>query len=741
MSRASRWAGWDRFRGSGVPSSFNADSGEELSPKVELYLGETWVDITRTSADEAGVYYRDAITITRGRSDEAAHADPSTCTFTLNNRDGRFSLRNPLSPYYGLLARNTPVRISVMQNGERRYRFHGEISSWPIRWDISGQDVYVPVVASGIKRRLQQGSIPLKSAVYRDLSNRDSIVAYWPCEDGQNSTSVASAINGVQPLRISGTPEFATYSDWAGSDPILSMQTARLSASMPHYTITGETSIRFFCKVNTAVPASYQNLLYLKTTGTVTYWQLSVKSDGSLRLIARPSDESVDYLDTGDDDFDMNTAGLRVITLEMVENGSDVDWSLSAEDFSNDLPMDGTIEITVDEGTISSQTVGRISQITLGNNSGLGDVIIGHISVATDTSAYTDSERSLTAWNDENPAARVGRLCEEEDIASVIVINGAFGNDVTMGDQHSATVIDLLHACEDTDLGMLYEPRDQFGLAYRTRLSRYNQDPTLALDYSAHELADALNPVDDDQQLSNDVTVARTDGSSVRAVLASGALSVSDPPDGVGRYDTSVTISLADDDQLADQAGWRLLLSTVDEARYPQIALNLKHPSFADLTLMNGAMVLDIGDRITIDNPPAWLPPDQIDLIVLGYTETFDQCEYNMIINCVPGSPYRVAFMDDDVLGRVDTDGSVLAADIDATATSISVTSSGAVWTTDTNDWPFDIRCGGEQMTVTAISGSSSPQTFTVTRSVNSVAVAHTAGTDVRLNQPAIISL
>ena len=45
----------------------------------------------------------------------------------------------------------------------------------------------------------------------------------------------------------------------------------------------------------------------------------------------------------------------------------------------------------------------------------------------------------------------------------------------------------------------------------------------------------------------------------------------------------------------------------------------------------------------------------------------------------------------------------------------------------------FVKNVGGERVTVTNITGASSPQTFTVTRSVNGVVKAHTSGTDVRL--------
>ena len=44
-------------------------------------------------------------------------------------------------------------------------------------------------------------------------------------------------------------------------------------------------------------------------------------------------------------------------------------------------------------------------------------------------------------------------------------------------------------------------------------------------------------------------------------------------------------------------------------------------------------------------------------------------------------------------------------------------------------------------MTVSNITGGSSPQTFTVTRSVNGVVKSQTPGTDVRLWQPSYVSL
>lgn len=77
-----------------------------LDVAVELYLGG-WVDVT------GDVLHRDKIRITRGRSNEQSEVAPSSCLLTLDNRTGTYSTRNPTSPYYPLLGRNTPLRVGV----------------------------------------------------------------------------------------------------------------------------------------------------------------------------------------------------------------------------------------------------------------------------------------------------------------------------------------------------------------------------------------------------------------------------------------------------------------------------------------------------------------------------------------------------------------------------------------------------------------------------------------------------
>jgi len=158
----------------GVDMAFPATP---LPVHVEIYVDGQWVDIT------SDVYTREDIVISRGRRDEGTDTDPGSCSFVLNNRDGKYSPRNPRSPYYRKIGRNTPLRISVEWEGRRIPRFFGEISAWPPRWDLSGRDVYVPVEASGVLRRLGAGAEPLRDALYRYLMAQ-SPRAYWPLTDG-----------------------------------------------------------------------------------------------------------------------------------------------------------------------------------------------------------------------------------------------------------------------------------------------------------------------------------------------------------------------------------------------------------------------------------------------------------------------------------------------------------------------------------------------------------------------------
>lgn len=66
-------------------------------------------------------------------------------------------------------------------------------------------------------------------------------------------------------------------------------------------------------------------------------------------------------------------------------------------------------------------------------------------------------------------------------------------------------------------------------------------------------------------------------------------------------------------------------------------------------------------------------------------------------------------------------------------AVSVASTPNTPLWTTTAGDFPFDVSVGGERLTVLNVTGTSSPQVFTVARGINGIGTAHSTGDDVRL--------
>jgi hypothetical protein len=164
--------------------------------------------------------------------------------------------------------------------------------------------------------------------------------------------------------------------------------------------------------------------------------------------------------------------------------------------------------------------------------------------------------------------------------------------------------------------------------------------------------------------------------------------------------------------------------------------------------LLGGVAGVDVGDAVAVSQLPAWLPPDDVQLMVQGSTEYHgDGHEWSITWNCTPGGPWEVFTVGDPARGRIAADGFTLAGPVNTTATTLSVArtvASTPLWITSAArpaDFPFHIDVAGERMVVTAITGGASPQTFTVARSVNGVVKSHTAGTVVQLWQPAAIAL
>jgi hypothetical protein len=588
----------------------------------------------------------------------------------------------------------SPVVFSYDGWELRRPRFAGESGELPPRWDLAVVDWQVPVEANGILRRLGRAASPLQSALRRSIPTAPGLVAYWPLEDGEDSTVFASALPGGTAMDINGPVDLAAFDGFKASAPLPQLNLGGWTGRPPDYPATGVIQLRFLLAVPSGGAPDGAVLVRITTTGTALTWELSYSTGGGLRLRAF-NNIGTELLNsvTG---FNLNGALVRV-SLELWHNGANTNWMIS------------TLGVGSSSGgfvtnTVSTVTVGRALVLQFAPFAGLDDVAIGHVSLQNVQTSLFDLAAELAAFDGETAGNRVIRLCGENGVS--IAMFGDPDDSAAMGPQGVATLLDLLAECERADLGTLYESRGELGLAFRTRSSKYNQDARAEVDYAAKQLAPPFEPIDDDEHITNDFTARRPSGSSQRVEVTTGRMSTADPADGgAGRYAGSDEFNVESDLQLRDTAAWVTHLGTVDEPRYPVIAVDLAGPHVAGTAL--AARILDVGvdDRIDVINTGELKIYDGVSQIARGYTETLGEAVHKITLNCVPASPWQVIELD-DTGSRLDSSSSTLDIAVTDSATTLSVVSTAERWTT--TDVPCPITIGGEDMSATSI-GSSVP--------------------------------
>ncbi|MEV6102610.1 hypothetical protein [Nocardia sp. NPDC051981] len=617
-------------------------------------------------------------------------------------------------------------------------RFVGNVSEWAPTWpygDLSHGDEpgesRVAITASGILRRLGQPSKALDSTLRRRIPSDPNLIAYWPMEEGQAARSQAfSPLDGVQPLTLTGV-DWASNSNLGGSSPLPALKSsARLAASVPNTSRQG-WQVEFVYYLP-ALPAAQAEIIRVVLAGSTMRTVAVLASTAGIRIEVRDAEGGVIR-------FFVNTNASSVAAFAGVWNRLTI-YTVNAGAGTTHVVArwrDVTTNIYYYAYTSPPAAMGRISSITGTWGAATDRMALGHLAVF-DVPAPTPNPTGAPGSNifdgaddgfaGETAGKRLVRLCKEEGVPLRML--GLASGTARMGAQRPGKLLDLLAECAEADGGILGEQLDSSGLEYRPMGTLYNQTPAV-FDAGRSEIANPFSPVLDDQGIRNSSQVSREGGSSAMAVDEASIASS-------GLYDEQVTLNVWGDNQLPDIAGWRVHLGTWPGMRYPSLT--------SDLTVapqvINQWLGLGIGDRVQVINLPPQHPADAVDVLAQGYSEKFTPTSWSLTLNCSPAGPWTVGVLEDPELSRADTDGSELAVAASTTDTTLSIaTMVGRVWVTDPAEFPFDVRLGGEVVTVHSISGATSPQEFHVTRAVNGIAKGHAAGTDVRLAIPTIVAL
>jgi hypothetical protein len=456
---------------------------------------------------------------------------------------------------------------------------------------------------------------------------------------------------------------------------------------------SGQWQVEFVYNADDKAPdaaGDHQELIsFTSPNGTVRRWAILLKKGSALiRGYGAGTDWIVDQgLSVGSDIFH-GWVRLRLYAHDL-GNGT-VDWRLDFQDVGGSAGGFG--------GNYAG-AAGRLSYVTAAWGAATEGWGVGHVTVM-DEWGSTLMDGSDDAFHGELAFNRMLRLADEERIP-LARIRGELATEA-VGYQRQDTILNVLSDAAQADGGILREDPRRLGLVYRDRSSLYTQEPALTLSYTAPGLGPELEPVDDDSAVRNDVTVTRDGGTSGRAFLAEGTLSVQAPPYGIGRYDESVTLSLAYDTQPEPVANWRLHLGTYDGARYPTVSVTLHKPG-AEVQVP-AVLGLREGDIIRLTNLPAWVAHGDVDLMVEGWAETLDLYRWELQFNCSPGGSWNTAVSDHPVYATADTDGSVLAAPASPTDTAVAVrTTAGRQWTANPADAPIPVQFGGEVARVDAV--------------------------------------
>lgn len=668
----------------------------------------TWTDVTAFVLSDNGA----GVTIDIGYPEGSEDAAPTRISFLANNSDGRWGPTFPGGAWFGQIDIDTPVKVTFNNGAGDVDRAVAYLPDLPLEWTTDGRYKTVQIDAVGILARLDSADVLDSAARRRALGVglvNASPVAYWPFEDGSGATRAASAVAGQPDVTSFINVAFAGDSNFGGSQPLPTL-TAASSISItvaPYERPSPEAwGVMMAIKIP-ARPAVTQEfaIAVLCTTGTVRKWvpEISNATPAILKLHGYNAAGTEVLADTGLAFNDIVNGSNREpfgeqIAFEITaqQSGADVEWFFRI--------WHGSLAGHHTTGTLVGATLGPVNQIATGTNTALDGATVGHYGIYT----FSDGPGFGVA----TPAAFIasGGLAETTTnrFSLQAFLNGV-DNDVTgtstttMGYIPTDTLLNVLRECDRLEAGVMWEAPSGL-LSMRSRTDLVNQAVALSVPYTQ---ARGLRPTSAVRDYVNRVTASRPGGSSA-TVDATGPLSPARR--GVVRT-RSLVVNADGDSNLKYYAQWAAAVATAQDYRY---VLDLQFHGAASSKLSTW-LTLDVGDRIQVTSPPAWLPPDTIDGFLRGYAEHISRFEYTASLRLAPYRPWLAWTVEGSGnTGRADTSGCRLLAAITTSGTSAIVGTYGnpgektgvaAKWSATSLPYDLAIRTA-ERVTCTAVANN-----------------------------------
>lgn len=613
--------------------------------------------------------------------------------------------------------------------------FTGEVVEWPKRWDLTGTDVWVPIVAAGVTRRKRQGNRPSRSPLYNYLRKElgeellyaidgtltKSIDHYWPLEGlSQQTRDIRCEIDGSTLLRW----DIATHNsvEWGSNDFVVGSGKLVTITGLPipegvvvvpfistadapplsgggtfdEPVVDNPDTTSFMCWFYW--PSLLEDFPFLPATSLYFSFAVPDSTIGNIFVDVqyRPDTNEIDVtIDSTSGDLTGSgtltyTDGPHFLLIDWFVDGSDL-WTL-------DVYIDGS-EIASDSA--SFRPFVHTTRISI-ETEPYSPVTIGHVAIETNAiftrllSFRNTIQEAGAGFPGETAVERFERIMGAEGLAYE-VFEGELDTDhpTLMGPQIPGNFIDNLNDISRADAGLIYEMRTPFGYGFRTRQSLYGipDGAHLELDYANTDLGEVPEVNDDDQQTRNIVRAKRRGGTQgeVTSVVTDGpqgTLSAGDYEDG------TIEVALNTEELLTDFVAWHTFLGTWDEDRWPSVTVYLHRAPFVNnLLKWVKAAILEVGEILSVDNKPVWLGGDSDTVLqqMRGVSIRLSNFEFDITWNLIPGGPYAALNeLNNPDMDRVDTSLCYLVGAIDDNDTDLIVVTYLTESPVDTPLWTRD---------------------------------------------------
>lgn len=643
-----------------------------------------------------------------------------------------------------------PVTFNYDTWDVRIVRFTGEVAKLTPGWDESHRVKWVKLHAADVTQRLGRPErASLSSAARRYLAGNADLTAtdFWPLDESATAPQQGlNALGGeiVRFERLIGTPDKGAV-EYGKADNVLT--------SVPSFaTVSNQGGLRFIANATSLGSAfSFSWLMnlssdegaqvFISTAAFTNRFVFFFNTDGTWTLFINPGSVT---LMTGT--FDV-PVGLDGQWLAMSFTSYTAGGNVGYYTVANGIDQGGGSSVVAAYSPLNNVFFYAPGATTGGRS---GASISSVFVTATRMDDLTTDPRYiilgsrvaniLKGWPNERATTRASRLCTEESVSFDYF--GDANTSPPLGPQRPLPLLDLVQECADADQGALYPTRFTAGLALRTRRSLGGQAVTATLDYASQQVA-ALAPSADDRVTANVARAERVNGGFTVVEQTTGPMNTGNPgttADAIGRSPASTSVNVESDAQLFNVAGWLRALGTNPDVRFPRISVNLRAAG-VPVALQYALLALNVGDRLQVQGLTNADIYDVLDELTRGGTETIaDVYRHVLALNTAPYKVYGSGTFGDSGSRFADEyGGTTLTGSLSSSATggqSVTI-SKGQLWTTRAAMFPLDVVCEGERITLSAISGASSPQTFTIsTRAVNGVSKAHAAGAKISLFAP-----